>query len=101
MEQDNNSRYYVRTARCALQFKASPIFYTSIHQSRKSEVNLLCDSTEQMSAGLKSIQAILGSSSEILEKEIMDSLWYYYFDEEKTLAWLLGSSWAMSRLSCC
>jgi hypothetical protein len=44
---------------------------------------------EQLIAGLSSVQAVLGSSSGITEKEIKDALWYYYFDQEKTVAYLL------------
>lgn len=48
------------------------------------------------------MQAVLGSSTPISEKEIKDALWYYYFDEEKTTGWLLGAhSLSLSPYSVC
>lgn len=41
-------------------------------------------------AGLSNVQAVLGPNSGVTDKEIKDSLWYYYFDEEKVVGWLLG-----------
>lgn len=43
----------------------------------------------QLVSGLTAVQSVLGPSSGITEKEIKDSLWYYYFDTEKTIAYLL------------
>lgn len=44
-----------------------------------------------MTNGLNNILTILGApaSSGITEKEIKDSLWYYYFDEEKATGYLV------------
>lgn len=55
-----------------------------------------------MAIGLGNVQAVLGSSTPISEKEIKDALWYYYFDEEKTTGWLLGAhSLSLSPYSVC
>lgn len=44
----------------------------------------------QMDSGLAHVRSLLGSASEsgFDDKAIKDSLWYYYFDAEKTVAWL-------------
>lgn len=35
------------------------------------------------------MQSILGPTAGLSDKEIKDALWYYYFDEEKTISYLL------------
>jgi elongation factor 1 alpha-like protein len=44
-----------------------------------------------MDSGLSHVRSMLGSeeSSGISDKQVKDSLWYYYFDGEKAVAWLL------------
>ena len=44
--------------------------------------------------GLGSVRAVLGSEAGggLSDKDIKDSLWYYYFDVEKTVEYLLGAS---------
>jgi hypothetical protein len=36
------------------------------------------------------VLSILGSDAPVSETEIRNTLWYYYFDVEKSVAWLLG-----------
>lgn len=43
----------------------------------------------QLASGLSSVQSVLGPTSGVTDKEIKDALWYYYFDQEKTIAYLL------------
>jgi len=49
------------------------------------------DQQEQMVNGLGSVRAVLGSEAGggLSDKDIKDSLWYYYFDVEKTVEYLL------------
>lgn len=35
------------------------------------------------------MQSVLGTGSGLTDKEIKDALWYYYFDQEKTISYLL------------
>lgn len=44
-----------------------------------------------MDSGLDHVRSLLGSaeSSGITDKQVKDSLWYYYFDGEKAVGWLL------------
>lgn len=49
-----------------------------------------------MAAGLVNVRAVLGSASGVSDKEIKDSLWYYYFDDEKTVSYLLGEKHSSS-----
>ena len=59
--------------------------------------------TEQMVNGLGSVRAVLGSEAGagggLSDKDIKDSLWYYYFDVEKTVEYLLGASCVISSLA--
>jgi elongation factor 1 alpha-like protein len=43
-----------------------------------------------MSKGLKRVREVLDASSGITDDEIRDALWYYYFNVEKTVNWLVG-----------
>lgn len=45
-----------------------------------------------MNRGLDQVRAILGdeNSSGFSDKDIKDTLWHYFFDEEKTIQWALG-----------
>ncbi|OMJ13893.1 HBS1-like protein [Smittium culicis] len=46
----------------------------------------------KLTSGLRSIKQKLGSANKIPDREITDTLWYYFFDEGKTLAYLcIGS----------
>ncbi|KAG9302906.1 hypothetical protein G9A89_022322 [Geosiphon pyriformis] len=47
----------------------------------------------QMEVGLREVKAIIGDNTGITDKEIEDSLWYYYFDSQKTINWLLDQSY--------
>jgi len=41
---------------------------------------------------LSEVRELLGEQHNIPDQEIRETLWYYYFDLEKTVAWLLGST---------
>ncbi|KAJ2437302.1 hypothetical protein IWW46_005389, partial [Coemansia sp. RSA 2440] len=41
-----------------------------------------------MFAGIESVKKAIGSGTGISDQEIKESLWYYYFDEDATVAWL-------------
>lgn len=43
-----------------------------------------------MQAGLAHIRSVVGSTSLISDEEIESTLWYYYFDKEKSVNWILG-----------
>ena len=45
-----------------------------------------------MEAKATEVLQLLGDNHGIQESEIRDTLWYYYFDVEQTVSWLLGSS---------
>jgi hypothetical protein len=40
---------------------------------------------------LNEVRQLLGDHHDIPDKEIRETLWYYYFDLEKSVAWLLGT----------
>ncbi|KAJ2675454.1 hypothetical protein GGI25_003961 [Coemansia spiralis] len=39
-------------------------------------------------SGIEAVKKAIGSNTGISEQEIKESLWYYYFDEASTIAWL-------------
>ena len=39
---------------------------------------------------LNEVRQLLGDHHSIPDKEIRETLWYYYFDLEKSVQWLLG-----------
>lgn len=45
-----------------------------------------------MTSGLQHVRGLLGSADDsgISDKEVKDSLWYYFFDAEQTVEWLLA-----------
>lgn len=45
-----------------------------------------------MEAGVVKIRQLLGEQNPIADAEIRETLWYYYFDVEQTVSWLLGTS---------
>lgn len=47
-------------------------------------------STAQMRTSYAQVESILGTESSFTEQEIKDALWFYYFDAEKAVAYLLG-----------
>jgi hypothetical protein len=44
-----------------------------------------------MAAKLKEVRQILGDTPGIKDSEIKETLWYYYFDVEQTISWLLSN----------
>ncbi|CDZ96597.1 ef tu gtp-binding domain protein [Phaffia rhodozyma] len=53
--------------------------------------DMTVDQRVQMDSALAHVRSTLGpqETSGFSDKEIKDSLWYYYFDAEKTISWLL------------
>jgi hypothetical protein len=45
-----------------------------------------------METKVAKVLQLLGDNQGIKESEIRETLWYYYFDVERTVSWLLGSS---------
>jgi len=47
-----------------------------------------------MATALKAVRELLGDESEaiVLDKDIEESLWYYYFDVAKTVDYVLSES---------
>jgi HBS1 N-terminus len=43
-----------------------------------------------MKKKIAEVRELLGDSRSIKDSEIRETLWYYYFDVEQTLSWLLG-----------
>lgn len=52
------------------------------------EIQRLIDA-EHLRQGVTNVRAVLGPSVEVGDKDIEDSLWHYYFDEDKTVNYLL------------
>jgi hypothetical protein len=44
-----------------------------------------------MEANLAKVRQVLGDQDYIAESEIRETLWYYYFDIEQTVSWLLST----------
>ncbi|KAJ2649542.1 hypothetical protein IWW40_003040 [Coemansia sp. RSA 1250] len=42
----------------------------------------------RMHSGVQSIKAALGADCGISDEKIKETLWYYYFDESASIAWL-------------
>ncbi|CAG8519580.1 14783_t:CDS:10 [Dentiscutata erythropus] len=47
---------------------------------------------KQMEEGKTKIKSVIGQVEGITDKDIEDTLWYYYFDTEKTINWLLDKA---------
>jgi len=47
-------------------------------------------SVETMEVCLAKVRQLLDHSTEITDSEIRETLWYYYFDIDQTVSWLLG-----------
>ncbi|KAF0409678.1 P-loop containing nucleoside triphosphate hydrolase protein [Gigaspora margarita] len=47
---------------------------------------------EQMEEGKIKVKSIIGQVEGITDKDIEETLWYYYFDTEKTINWLLDKA---------
>ena len=45
---------------------------------------------QQMERATKKVRDVLGSDVMISDKDIQDSLWYYFYDVEKTVNYILG-----------
>lgn len=66
-----------------------------IHSSSPLDLTLLSFfpfvSSVLMDSGFDHVRSLLGdfATSDLTDKQIKDSLWYYYFDADKTVAWLL------------
>ncbi|KAJ2769774.1 hypothetical protein IWQ56_002422, partial [Coemansia nantahalensis] len=46
------------------------------------------DDAAKMQAGLAAVREAIGQTSAVTDSEIKESLWYYYFDSDATIAWL-------------
>ena len=44
-----------------------------------------------MEANLAKVRQLLGDQDYIAESEVRETLWYYYFDVEQTVSWLLST----------
>lgn len=51
-----------------------------------------------MQTKLEEIHRLLGDDHGIKDSEIGETLWYYYFDVQETVSWLLGSSVVVSSI---
>ncbi|KAJ1762510.1 hypothetical protein LPJ58_000539 [Coemansia sp. RSA 1591] len=64
-------------------------FYDEADESLFDEMNDMSEEdTVKMFAGIESVKKAIGSGTGISDQEIKESLWYYYFDEDATVAWL-------------
>ncbi|KAJ1891131.1 hypothetical protein GGI16_005117, partial [Coemansia sp. S142-1] len=46
------------------------------------------DDQARLIKGVEAVKFAIGSDTGIEDREIKESLWYYFFDEEATIAWL-------------
>lgn len=53
-----------------------------------SDNALTAEDKEQLAAGTVAVRAELGDGFPVTDKEIQDSLWHYYYDIAKTVAYL-------------
>lgn len=44
---------------------------------------------EHLRQGVINVRAVLGPSVNVRDKDIEDSLWHYYYDEDRTVNYLL------------
>ena len=45
-----------------------------------------------METKLNEVRHLIGNRHTIEDSEIRETLWYYYFDIQETISWLLGAS---------
>lgn len=57
---------------------------------------LTAEDKEQIEAGTIAVRAELGQGFPATDKDIQDSLWHYYYDIAKTVAYLKSEWWWMS-----
>ena len=55
---------------------------------------------QQMVTGLKAVRELLGeeSTAVVSDKDIEESLWYYYFDVARTVDYVLSEYWIRGSL---
>ena len=49
-----------------------------------------------MANGLRRTRGLLGDAPGLTDEKIQETLWYYYFDVEQTVAYLLGTWYAVT-----
>lgn len=45
---------------------------------------------EQLRTGTQAIKELMGPDTTVTDKEIEEALWYYYFDVDKSVTYLLS-----------
>ncbi|KAJ2357350.1 hypothetical protein GGF43_001517 [Coemansia sp. RSA 2618] len=64
-------------------------FYDEGDDNVYDEMNDMSEEdTARMLVGIEAVKKAIGPGTGISDQEIKESLWYYYFDEEATVAWL-------------
>jgi elongation factor 1 alpha-like protein len=56
--------------------------------AEEADDGLTAEDKEQLSAGTVAVRAELGDSFPVTDQEIQDSLWHYFYDIAKTVAYL-------------
>jgi elongation factor 1 alpha-like protein len=56
-----------------------------------AEPSMTTEDQARLREGFEQVREALGAGSPATTKEIEESLWYYYFDVEKTVAYLLST----------
>lgn len=85
-EDEGNGLVHVRSAANSFQKSCHPgmqVFLIFVY--------LLLNNLAMLETRLNEVRQLLGEQHDIPDKEVRETLWYYYFDLEKTVAWLLGS----------
>jgi len=85
-EDDGNGLVHIRNSTNFFQKSCHPTMQVSLIFGY-----LLLKSLAMLETRLNEVHQLLGEQHDIPDKEIRETLWYYYFDLEKTVAWLLGS----------
>ncbi|KAJ1893332.1 hypothetical protein LPJ66_005823 [Kickxella alabastrina] len=68
-------------------------FYDEEDGAAYDELQDLTDEEQiKLQKGLKAVKDTLGPNTGIEDQDIKESLWYYYFDEAATIAWLRSSA---------
>ncbi|RKP04881.1 HBS1 N-terminus-domain-containing protein [Thamnocephalis sphaerospora] len=65
--------------------------YDESYDNEGQEVPELNDEQEEeMQVAVAQVRSVLGEDAPVTEKSIRSALWYYYFDVDDSVAWLLG-----------
>lgn len=55
------------------------------------ETEMSNEDLDKLDEGLAYVYSVIGEDTILSAAEIKEALWYYYFDREETIEWVLGT----------